>query len=146
MKRFMKASIFILFMLLSMIALMACSNALTQAELDSWFTQVSGGNPPAVSVAGKWQDANADPNTPFGWGKGYIEQNGKKIEGAIGNYNIEGRVSGDKVYMAFLSGGSVYYTARLEMKEKGLLRGQYYYAEDRELKEGMPMALEKIGQ
>lgn len=82
MQRYMKASGFILFLFLSMIALMACSNALTQAELDTWFPQVSG--------------------------------------------------------------GSVYYTARLEMKEKGLLRGQYFYAEGRELKEGMPMALEKI--
>src|SRR6056297_2095477 len=96
MQRYMKASGFILFLFLSMIALMACSNALTQAELDTWFTQVSGGNPPAVNIAGKWQDAHTDPNTPFGWGKGHIEQNGSKIEGAIGNYNIEGRVSGDK--------------------------------------------------
>lgn len=69
----------------------------------------------------------------------YPEQN--ILSGAIGNYVIEGVVSGNKVYLVFLSGGVVYYTARLEMFEDGVLRGKYFDSDDKEQANGYPTSL-----
>ena len=109
-------------LMLTVLMLAACTTGLKKDEIDTWLTDISGANPPAINVEGKWRDADVDPNTPFGWGKGVFEQEGSRVTGYIGNYNVTGTVSGNKVYLVFLSGGSVYYTARLEMKEAGLDR------------------------
>lgn len=132
------------FLVLMSVALISCTASLKKSEIDPWLADVSGSRAPAVNVEGKWQDADVDPNTPFGWGKGMLEQSNGRIEGHIGHYNITGRVSGNEVYLVFLSGGSVYYTARLEMKEKGVLRGNYFYDDDLAQENGMPMNLEKV--
>ena len=76
----------------------------------------------------------------FGWGEGYLKQDQNKVSGAIGNYNIKGIVSGNKVYLVFIYGGSVYYTARLEMID-GLLVGNYFEADDKEQSNGYPTSL-----
>lgn len=132
------------FLVLMSVALISCAAGLKKGEIDPWLAEISGGKSPAVDVEGEWQDADVDPNTPFGWGRGMLEQTNGRIEGRIGNYNITGKVSGNNVYLVFLSGGSVYYTARLEMKEKGLLRGNYFYDDDLEQENGTPMNLEKV--
>ena len=132
------------FLVLMSAALISCGASLKKSEIDPWLADISGSRAPAVNVDGKWQDADVDPNTPFGWGKGVFEQTNGRIEGHIGNYNVTGRVSGNDVYLVFLSGGSVYYTARLEMKEKGVLRGNYFYDDDLEQENGTPINLEKV--
>lgn len=99
--------------------------------------------PPEINIQGKWHDADVDPNTPFGWGRGSFEQKNGKIEGHLGNYIVTGTVSGRTVYLVFISGGDVYYTARLDMKEKGLLAGNYFDHDDLEQKNGYPMNLKK---
>lgn len=140
----MKHWIYSGFLVLMAAALISCAAGLTRDGIDPWLADISGDRAPAINVEGKWQDADVDPNTPFGWGKGVLEQTNGRIEGHIGHYNVTGRVSGNEVYLVFLSGGSVYYTARLEMKEKGLLRGDYFYDDDLEQESGMPMSLEKV--
>lgn len=132
------------FLVLMGVALISCTAGLKKSEIDPWLTDISGSHAPAVNVEGKWQDADVDPNTPFGWGKGMLEQTNGSIEGHIGNYNVTGKVSGNKVYLVFLSGGSVYYTARLEMKQEGVLRGNYFNADDLAQENGTPMNLEKV--
>ncbi len=121
----------------------ACTTGLKKHEIEPWLADISGARPPAINIEGKWHDADVDPNTAFGWGRGVFEQEGSEIDGYLGNYNVTGTVSGDTVYMVFLSGGGVYYTARLEMKEKGLLSGNYFNHDDRLQENGMPMNLKR---
>lgn len=121
-------------------ALWACSSAvLKQEEIPHWLSQISTGAPPEIDLTGKWYDAHG--NVVFGWGEGYLRQDQNSVSGAIGNYLIQGRVAGKTVYLVFLSGGAVYYTARLEMFEEGLLKGSYFDADDRAQTGGYPTAL-----
>ncbi len=121
---------------LSLIFVISCTHAvLKQNEIDPWLNTISGGEPPKLDITGKWHDAEG--STFFGWGEGYFRQEGGKINGAIGKYNIKGVVSGKTVYLVFLSGGVVYYTARLEMFQD-LLTGNYFKADDKEQRKGYP--------
>ena len=95
--------------------------------------------PPELDLTGRWHDPNG--NAMMGWGEGYMRQQGEKISGAIGSYNIKGVVSGKRVYLVFLSGGAVYYTGRFEMFEKDLLVGNYFDADDRKQENGYPTSL-----
>lgn len=131
------------FLFLICMLLASCTTGLKQSEIDPWLADISGANPPEINIEGRWHDADVDPNTAFGWGRGSFDQNNGKLEGRLGNYNVTGTVSGNKVYMVFLSGGRVYYTARLEMKEKGMLRGNYFDHDDRRQENGYPMNLKK---
>ena len=72
----------------------------------------------------------------MGWGEGTLFQNGNKLSGTIGSYDLKGVVSGGIVYLAFYTKGRVYYTARLEMIERGVLAGKYFDADDRDQKKG----------
>ena len=107
-------------------------------QVDPWLNTISGGEPPQLDITGKWRDAQA--SGLFGWGEGYLRQEGNKISGAIGNYNIKGVVSGKTVYLAFLYAGKVYYTARMEMFQDSLT-GNYFKANDKEQTKGYPTTL-----
>ncbi len=132
-----------LFLTLSLIFVISCtSGALKQKENDPWLwlNTISGGEPPEIDLTGKWRDTQGTGF--FTWGEGYLRQEQNKISGAIGDYNIIGIVSGKKVYLVFLSKGTVYYTARLEMF-KDLLTGNYFKANDKEQKKGYPTSFAK---
>lgn len=139
----MKKIMYAYTMLMVFLPLMACSTALTKAEIDPWLQEVAEDKTPAINIEGRWQDAEANPDTPFGWGRGYFEQEGNEVKGSLGNYNVKGKVSGDTVYLVFLSAGEVYHTARLEKKKDDILRGDYFYSDDTEQENGTPMALER---
>ncbi len=127
------------FLTLSLILVISCIHGtLRQNEIDPWLNTISGGKPAEIDITGKWHDAEG--STFFGWGEGYLRQEGNQVSGAIGNYNIKGLVSGKTVYLVFLSGGSVYYTARLEMFQD-LLTGNYFKAEDKGQTKGYPTSL-----
>jgi hypothetical protein len=123
---------------LSLIFVISC--ALKQKQIDPWLNTISGGKPPEIDITGKWSDTQG--TGMFTWGEGYLRQEQNKISGAIGNYNIKGVVSGKTVYLVFLYGGTVYYTARLEMFQD-LLDGNYFSAKDKEQKRGYPTSLTK---
>lgn len=139
----MKKSLYACTMLMVFLPLMACSTALTKAEIDPWLQEVAGDNEPAINIEGRWQDAEANPDTPFSWGRGHLEQEGNEVKGSLGNYNVKGKVSGDTVYLVFISEGEVYHTASLEKKKDDILRGDYFSSDDKEQEKGSPMALEK---
>jgi hypothetical protein len=121
---------------LSYLIIISCSiGVLKQNDIDSWLVSISGNAPPALDISGKWYDAKN--NFLLGWGEGYLKQDQNHVSGAIGNYNIKGIVSGKKVYLVFIYGGSVYYTARLEMMD-GLLVGNYFEADDKTQSNGYP--------
>ena len=105
-------------------------------EIDPWLITISGNLPAEINVEGKWHDPESFG--PFGWGEGTIRQSGNRLSGYIGNYNVQGIVSGEIVYLVFHTGGRVYYTAKLKMFERNVLEGQYFQARDREQKDGHP--------
>jgi len=126
------------FFTLSLIFVISC--ALKQKEIDPWLSTISGGEPPKIDVTGKWHDVQGSGF--FGWGEGYLRQEQNKISGAIGGYDIKGVVSGKIVYLVFLSRGTVYYTARLEMFQD-LLIGNYFKASDKKQKRGYSTSFTK---
>ena len=127
-----------LFLVLSLIFVISC--AIRQKEIDPWLSTISGGNPPEIDITGRWRDTQGSGF--FTWGEGYLKQEQNKISGVIGDYNINGVVSGKIVYLVFLYRGTVYYTARLELFE-GLLTGNYFKANDKKLKSGYPISFSK---
>ncbi len=131
------------FLTLSLVFMISCATrGLKQNEIGPWLNTVSGGQPPKIDISGKWHDANG--NFMVGWGEGYLHQEQNTISGSIGSYNIKGVVSGKTAYLVFLSGGAVYYTARLELFEDGILNGNYFYANDKDQINGYPTLLERI--
>ena len=128
-----------LFLLLSLIFAISC--AIRQKEIDPWLSTISGGKPPEIDITGRWRDTQGSGF--FTWVEGYLTQEQNKISGVIGDYNINGVVSGKIVYLVFLYRGTVYYTARLELFE-GLLTGNYFKANDKKQKRGYPTSFVKI--
>ncbi len=121
---------------------LSCSiGVLKQNEIEPWLLSVSGNAPAELDISGKWYDAKG--NKIFGWGEGYFRQEKNKVTGVIGNYNVKGTVSGKHIYLVFIYGGAVYYTARLEMIEDGLLAGNYFDADDKTQSNGYPTSLAK---
>jgi hypothetical protein len=84
-----------------------------------------------------------------GWGSGTWIQNDNQVKGNLGLYIINGRVSGQKLYMLISSGNRVYYTALLEpTKDGGLLVGMAYPnqladAKDLRLTDQVPVSLRR---
>ena len=130
MKRFI-----ILVVVLSTLSVFSCASVkFKQEEIDPWLVTISDNLPATINVEGKWHDPES--SGVMGWGEGHVLQNGNNLSGAIGSYDVKGVVSGGIVYVAFYTKGRVYYTARLEMVEPGVLEGKYFDADDREQKKG----------
>jgi hypothetical protein len=123
------------FCTLLLIFVISCAGALKQSEIDQWLNTIPGGQPPKIDITGKWHDTQGEGR--FTWGEGFLQQEQSTISGTIGSYNIKGAVSGKIVYLVFLYGGTVYYTARLEMFQD-LLTGNYFKANDKEQTKGYP--------
>lgn len=124
---------------LLLIFLTAC--ALRQKEIDPWLNTVSGAKPPEIDITGRWRDTQGTGF--FTWGEGYLRQEQNRISGVIGDYNIKGIASGKIVYLVFLYGGRVYYTARLE-HFKDSLTGNYFSARDKKQVRGYPISFAGI--
>ena len=73
--------------------------------------------PPQINVSGNWKSSD--------WGDTYLGQNGAKVGGHLGDYPVNGVVSGDKVYLLVSQGGWYYYSATLEMPGPNMLIGYY---------------------
>jgi len=134
--------VFLAFLLIVVIS--STSGAAKQEDdLWLWLNKISGGEPPLIDITGKWRDTQGTGF--FTWGEGHLRQEQNKVTGVIGDYNVIGIVSGKKVYLVFLSGGKVYYTARLEMFQD-LLTGNYFKAKDKEQKKGYPLSFTIVGE
>ncbi len=132
-------SLSIVFLTVSLIFVISCSiGVLNQTEVDPWLNTISGDKPAEIDITGKWHDEYG--STFFRWGEGYLRQEQNKVSGVIGDYNIEGIVSGKIVYLVLLYKNNVYYTARLEMFQ-GSLRGNYFRGNDKKQTKGYPTAL-----
>ena len=78
------------------------------------------------------------------WGEGFLTQDQNRVTGVIGDYNIIGIVSGKKVYLVFLYGDRIYYTARLELLQQDVLVGSYFTAKDKEQKKPYATSFTKL--
>lgn len=74
----------------------------------------------SVNIAGVW---DAGPLMGGGWGSANLGQRGNEVFGSIGPYNVTGVVNGDNIYLVFLSGARVYYSAHLNPAKDGSLTG-----------------------
>ena len=123
--------------LVLLLSILSCASVpMKQEEIDPWLAAISGDKPAALNVQGRWHDPESEG--VFGWGEGDIYQDGNKLRGIIGSYNLKGIVSGEMVYVAFYTKGKVYYTAKLKMPENNVLLGKYFEAKDKEQKNGFP--------
>lgn len=76
--------------------------------------------PAAMDVTGKW---NAGTSWAGGWGEANLVQQDRNVYGTLGLYSVRGVVSKKSLFITISSGGYVYYSARLDMKEDGSLSG-----------------------
>lgn len=114
--------------LLLTISLAACSLSLKDG--DRWLEGKR--EPSTLNMSGTWDSSGS---LSGGWGAGSFTQEGRNFSGTLGNYNVEGVVSGDAAYMVISYNRELYYTAILKKMESGELNGKAVYvtlADDKE--------------
>jgi hypothetical protein len=72
---------------------------------------------PEINVSGAW-------NSPE-WGAAEFKQEGRSVTGVLGDYHVNGVVSGSSLYLVMYSGDSVHYTADLKAANKDSFNGLY---------------------
>ncbi|HUL22723.1 MAG TPA: hypothetical protein VLZ10_14800 [Thermodesulfobacteriota bacterium] len=110
-----------------------------------WLSKIAGNDPPEINLTGKWRDTAG--TGMLTWGEGFLTQDQNKVTGVIGDYKVVGIVSGKKVYLVFLYGDRIYYTASLELSQQFVqdeLAGSYFKAKDREQKYPSPTSFTKL--
>ncbi len=73
--------------------------------------------PPRINVAGSWKSRD--------WGDAFLSQADRAVKGHIGDYQVDGVVSGAKAYLLASHGGWYHYSVVLEMPSPNLLIGYY---------------------
>jgi hypothetical protein len=73
--------------------------------------------PAEINVAGSWKSRE--------WGEVFLSQTGRAVKGHVGDYPVDGVVSGQKVYLLASQGGWYHYSLVLEMLSPNLLIGYY---------------------
>jgi hypothetical protein len=94
--------------------------------------------PPEINVAGTWKSRD--------WGETFLSQTNGTVKGHLGNYPVEGVVSGAKVYLLAGSGGGWYhYSIILEMPAPNLLLGYYSRSIPYRSSNRRDLRLDKVG-
>jgi hypothetical protein len=109
------------FLLLAAVSLSACNSTqryesnrtLAQAWLDT------GSARPAANLSGRWRDATDDE-----WGEANLVQQGGRVSGTLGNYEVDGVVTGARVNLALKSDNWYYYSVAAVVRG-GVLEGYY---------------------
>ena len=73
--------------------------------------------PAEINISGSWRSRD--------WGDTFFSQTDRTIKGHLGNYPVDGVVSGSKAYLLASSGGWYHYSIVLEMPAPHLLIGYY---------------------
>ena len=103
-------------------ALLISCETIPPIKTDAWL-DVKQSAVAEVNISGKW---DAGPYMEGGWGEGVFTQNGNKVSGTLGPYNVDGVVEGKTVFMV-IKGGTKLYTAKLTLQPEGQLAGTYVY-------------------
>jgi len=82
---------------------------------DNWLSDQT--EPAGINVAGNWISND--------WGRAALIQDGRRISGMIGSYNVQGVASGTRAYLLIAQGEWYYYSAVLELQRPGLLTGRF---------------------
>lgn len=73
--------------------------------------------PAEINIAGTWKSKD--------WGEISFSQTDRTVKGSLGDYPVDGVVSGSKAYLLASSGGWYAYSIVLEMPAPNLLLGYY---------------------
>jgi len=73
----------------------------------------------AVNLTGKWSDATEDE-----WGDAHLVQNGNRISGKLGVYDVDGTVSGARINLA-LKTDDWYYYSIVAVASRTAIEGYY---------------------
>ena len=72
---------------------------------------------PQMNVSGTW--------TSREWGTARFKQEGRNVEGVLGDYPVKGVVSGKTIYLLMYSGTRVDYSAELTLSDDNTFQGFY---------------------
>ena len=92
---------------------------LTREATNSWLKSLA--VTPGVNITGVWDSGGAITG---GWGEGRFIQEGNRVSGTLGFYNVDGVVSGTDVYLVLYSRDKVYHTANLKQSQDGNYTGK----------------------
>lgn len=106
---------FFLCIALLSLPLISCSSKMSAAEARPWLLAKEG--PAAINVTGAW-NSNI-------WGQANFTQTEDKLTGTVGDYAVEGKISGKDIYILFIWDNKVHYTAHLKVLSNNVLSGQY---------------------
>lgn len=109
-------------LVIAVFSLLLSCKTMSPIKTDTWLDGKQGAAA-EFNMTGKW---DAGPYMEGGWGEGIITQNGNRISGTLGPYNVDGVVEGKTVYMA-IQGGTKLYTAKLTLQPDGQLKGTYVF-------------------
>ena len=108
--------------IMAALALLLSCKTMSPIKSDTWLDGKKGAVA-GFNITGKW---DAGPYLEGGWGEGIFTQNGNRISGTLGPYNVDGVVEGQTVFMA-IQGGTKLYTAKLTLEPDGQLTGTYVF-------------------
>lgn len=92
--------------------------------------------PPEISIAGNW--------TSTAWGKAFFAQTDNKVRGYLGDYPVEGVVSGRKAYLLASQDGWYHYSIVLEFPAPNILIGYYSRSVPYEVNKRVDMRLDRL--
>ena len=72
---------------------------------------------PEIFISGTWQSPE--------WGAAVFKQNGREVNGTLGDYPAKGVVSGNSVYLLMYAGDKIDYFAELKALDNDTLQGSY---------------------
>ena len=92
---------------------------LTDENVNPWLISKAG--KPSINITGIWDGGNMMTG---GWGEGRFMQDGNKIDGTLGLYNVRGSVNGTEIHLALISKMQIYYTVALKATNNTILEGK----------------------
>jgi len=101
---------------------------------DNWLSDQT--EPAGINLTGSWISDD--------WGRATLLQNGRRVSGSLGGYEVEGVASGQRAYLLIAQGDWYYYSAVLELQRPGLLTGRFSRAIPFVRSLGRPMRLELL--
>jgi len=102
-------------LVLSLVLFLASCAGGPMIQGEKWLDSKQG--KPEIDIAGNWQSLE--------WGAAVFKQNGREVNGTLGDYPAKGVVSGNYVYLIMYAGGKIDYFAELKAVDKNTLMGQY---------------------
>ncbi len=124
----------LLLLTIPVLLLFSCRTSMKKAS--AWLDAVQG--EPKINIEGEWSNEE--------WGTGVFIQKGNRITGALGSYEVQGAVNGEKVYLLLGYYNTFYYAAILE-PYKNILIGKYSDSKpknDHLRKDALPITLSKV--